>query len=241
MQDRHSLATPGIRPMARFDGFPYLVTWIVPTMYHIIVLPDVDAAELLEVAHRQAQINALPTCFVRTADAATYIRVNGTEYRAEPPCGGVIVTERLRPCRAFRETDSLVTRRLALARFIEQVSPRTGYMFGDLTKGGRQATLEETVMLAGTQATGVPRGLTRCGDCGEWRGRCLDPSPRFAGHVMEVLCRCANDNRCGACGRLLHDRKLNANYYDEADGQIWHTPGFSGLGHVCAIAKSSQC
>jgi hypothetical protein len=57
---------------------------------------------------------------------------------------------------------------------------------------------------------------------------------------MDVHCRCANDNRCAACGDLLHESKLNANTYNEVDGQIWHTPGFSGFGHVCAEA-ASQC
>jgi hypothetical protein len=234
MQDSHALATLGIRPTTRFDGFPYLVTRVVPTMYHIILLPaGVDAAHLLELARRQARINALPTCLVCAADAATYIAADGTEFGAEPPCGGVIITGRLRPCRTFPETESLVARRLALARFIEQVTPRTGYMFGDLTKGGRPATIEETVMLAGTQANGVPRGLARCGDCGEWRGRCLDPSPQFVGQVMEVHCRCTNNNRCAACGGLLYERRLNANYFDTDDDSIRHVSGFSGLSHRC--------
>jgi hypothetical protein len=242
MQDSHALATLGIGPTTRFDRFPYLVTRIVPTMYHIIVLPDdLDAIHLLELARRQARINALPTCFACSADAALYVGPDGRESRGEPPQGGMIVTNRLRPCRPFPETESLVARRLALDRFIEQHNPRIGYMFGDLTKGGRPATLEETVMLAGTQENGVPRGLAYCNDCGEWRGRCLDPSPQFAGQVMEVHCRCTNDNRCAGCGRLLYTRKLNANQYIEAEGQVWHTPGFSGFRHVCATAEPSQC
>ncbi len=46
---------------------------------------------------------------------------------------------------------------------------------------------------------------------------------------MQVHCRCQNDNRCAACGGFLYERKLNANYYNARDGQIWHVPGFSGL------------
>jgi len=242
MQDSHALATLGLGfgPTSLFDGFPYVMTRVVPTMYHIIVLPDgPDATDLIEIARRQARANALPTCLVRAADSATYIAADGREYRGEPPRGGVIVTDRLRPCRTFPETQSLIARRLALDRFIQRVGPRSGYAFGDLTKGGRPPMLEEAVMLAGTQVNGVPRGLTRCGRCGEWRGRCLDPSPEFARQVMEVHCRCANDNRCAACGELLHARKLNANEYDETDGQIWHTPGFSAFRHVCAIGVAA--
>jgi hypothetical protein len=117
--------------------------------------------------------------------------------------------------------------------------PRDGYSFGDLTKGGHAASADELARLAGAGPDGVPRGLERCPACGEWRGTCLDPSPRFAGQVMTVHCRCANDNRCAACGLLLYERKLNANYYNPRDGRIWHVPGFSGLGHRCPGALAA--
>jgi hypothetical protein len=241
MQDSHALATLGVRPTNLFEGFPYLTTRVVPAMYHIIVLPDdVAEADLVDITRRQASANVLSTCLVRAANSALYVAPGGRENLAEPPRDGVIVAGRLRPCRPFPQTQALVARGLALRRYIQAVTPRTGYLFGDLTKGGRPATLEETVLLAGRQPNGVPRGLVRCARCGEWRGRCLDPGPEFAGQVMDVHCRCANDNRCAACGDLLHERKLNANTYNEADGHVWHTPGFAGLGHVCAEA-ASQC
>ena len=53
---------------------------------------------------------------------------------------------------------------------------------------------------------------------------------------MTVHCGCQNDNRCAACGGFLYARKLNANYYDTRDGQIWHAPGFSGFRHGCRDA-----
>ncbi len=53
-------------------------------------------------------------------------------------------------------------------------------------------------------------------------------------------CRCQNDNRGAACGHLLSERKLNANYYDPTDGQIWHVPGFSGLYHRCPTAPAAK-
>jgi hypothetical protein len=56
---------------------------------------------------------------------------------------------------------------------------------------------------------------------------------------MAVHCRCANDNRCAACGGLLYKRKLNANYYNPCDGRIWHVPGFSGLGHRCPVTPAA--
>lgn len=242
MRDSHALAALGFLPTSLFEGFPYLVTRVVPAMYHIIVVPDdLGDADLVDLTRRQARANALPTRLVRAADSALYVAPDGPEYLAEPPRGGVIIADRLRPYRPFPETQTLVARRSALARHIEAVTPRASYMLGDVTKGGRPATLEETVLLAGRQPNGVPRGLIRCARCGEWRGRCLDPTPRFAGQVMDVHCRCANDNRCAACSGLLHERKLNANVYNEVDGQVWHTPGFSGFGHTCAGEAPFQC
>ena len=240
MQDTHALATLGFRPSRVFDGFPYLVTRVVPAMYHIIVLPDdAGADDLIEIARCQRRANVLPTCLVLASNSVLYIAPDGREDRGEAPTGGIIVTNRLRPCRAFPETSSLVARRSTLEQFIEQI-PTTGYVLGDLTKGGRPATLEERVMLAGTQPNGVPRGLIHCRRCDKWHGRCLDPGPRFAGQVMEVHCRCANDSRCAACGDRLYTRKLNANEYNQVDGQIWHTPGFSGFAHVCRAGVATM-
>jgi hypothetical protein len=233
--DSHALATLGFWPTRLFEGFPYLVTRVVPAMYHLILLPDdLSTEQLVEIAQRQARANRLQTRLVVAADAALYIEPDGSrQWSAWPPTGGLIVTGRLRACRTFPETRALAARRLALERFVKAVTPSRGYMLGDLTKGGRQATLEEAVLLAGTQPNGVPRGLVRCPDCGEWQGRCLDPSPQFAGQVMEVHCRCANDNRCAACGELLSERKLNANQYERSDGEIWHLPGFAAFDHAC--------
>jgi hypothetical protein len=108
-------------------------------------------------------------------------------------------------------------------------------VFGDLAKGGRPASFAERVLLSGRQSNSVPRGLRRCERCTDWHGRCLDPSREFAGQVMDVACRCANQNRCAACGGLLYERKLNANYYDPRDGHIWHVPGFLAFRHECAV------
>ena len=113
-------------------------------------------------------------------------------------------------------------------------------MSGDPAKGGREANADDVARLAGAGTNDVPRGLECCPTCGEWRGRCLDPSPEFFFKVMTVHCRCANDNRCAACGLLLYKRKLNANYYDPRDGKIWHVPGFDGLGHQCPSAPASR-
>jgi hypothetical protein len=109
-------------------------------------------------------------------------------------------------------------RSLARQRRLDAVNGRYrrkgGYILGDLTKGGREATADEVGRLAGAGPEGRPRGLERCPTCGEWRGRCLDPSPTFVCKVMTVHCTCQNDNRSAACGGFLYERKLNATYYN---------------------------
>ena len=95
----------------------------------------------------------------------------------------------------------------------------TYVMFGDWAKGGRPATEEETSQLAGTQEDGVPKGLTRCTVCGEWKGECLDPNPLFEGLVMTCHCLCDAD-LCSRCGHPLYKWKLGASFYDETDGRI---------------------
>ena len=220
--------------LPRFDGFPYLITRVVSGFYHIIVIPARQRAEWYqELLHRQGEANQLETSLVLDARTAWFWSPDdGLARTSQPPTGGIIVTDRLQPCEAFDRTPDLSARHTRLERFVEARKPG-GYMLGDLTKGGRPATPEECHRLAGFDADGVPNGLQQCGDCGDWRGQCLDPSPNFAGEVMQVHCRCENDNRCARCGSLLADRKLNANYYNESDGQIWHVPGFVGLSHRC--------
>src|SRR5262245_26974455 len=69
MHDSHVLAALGFRPTTLFNGFPYLVTRVVPVMYHIIVLPEeLNAVDLVEIARRQARATALETCLVLAAD-----------------------------------------------------------------------------------------------------------------------------------------------------------------------------
>ena len=236
MMDSHSITARGkscVR-LPSFDGFPYFVTRVVPTMYHIILLPkDLSSEEAEMLVRRQVEANHLPTCLVVASDRALYVAPDGSAVWSDSiPCGGIIVADRLQPCRRFAKTRELAQRCACLDALLS-AQPREGYMFGDLTKGGRKPTFDESVLLAGTQPSGMPRGLALCPSCREWRGRCLDPAPQFTGQVMDVHCRCDNDNRCAACGLRLYERKLNANYYDARDGHIWHVPGFSAFGHTC--------
>jgi hypothetical protein len=218
-----------------FEGFPYLVTRVVPAMYHVMLVPaDASELELLLLARTQWRANRLETCLVTDVDRAWFIGADGHDALAQtPPRGGILVTGLLKTVRLWPDTAELQARQCRLDALVEVHRSEGGYILGDLTKGGREATADEVGRLAGDGPEGRPRGLECCATCGEWRGRCLDPSPTFVCKVMTVHCSCQNDNRCAACGEFLYERKLNANYYNSRDGQIWHVPGFSGFRHGC--------
>jgi hypothetical protein len=215
------------------EVYPYLVTRLVPTMYHIIVLPKKKQDELIEIARTQISFNRLESCLVLGPREAFYLYPDGSEMRnLVVPVGGILVHDRLRPCKAFPEDCELNGRKELLEKHIESLK-QCGYLLGDLSKGGRKPTPREAANLRGTQGNGVPKGLARCPGCGEWCGRCLDSIPDYGETIVQVDCLCQNDNRCAGCGGFLYERKLNGNYYDPKDGRVWHVPGFSGLGHIC--------
>jgi hypothetical protein len=217
-----------------FDGFPYLVTRLVAAFYHLIALPRWKDAELLDVARAQAVANHLDTCLVLGPARALFLSAGGEVHVSEqPPSGGAVVAGKLAPSVDFEPEPDLVARVRDLHDFVERRGLRHGFLFGDLTKGGRPATPEELRQLQGINDHGVPRGLERCDRCGAWYGVCLDPSENFRGQLMRVHCHCQNQNRCARCGEHLYEWRLNANYYEPTDNSIWHVPAFSGLSHRC--------
>jgi hypothetical protein len=216
-----------------FDGFPYLVTRIVPALYHIILLPAELAQEgLEEIALRQVCHNRLETCLVLAEGSCVYFTLNHIRLVSDDmPWAPHYVADKLLSSSDLPETDELRSRRENLSRFID-ARKMEGCLYGDLRKGGRSATPGELGMLSGKSACGVPRGLVYCNCCGGWTGECLDPNPFFRNLIMKVYCRCENDNLCARCGQQLYEYRLNANYFGE-DGEIWHVPGFGSLSHRC--------
>jgi hypothetical protein len=224
-------STTRLAQLPLFDGFPYLVTRLVATLYHHMLLPAGMGDLELSVLHRaQWRANRLDVCLVIGPEKALYISAGGVDrLDPEPPRGGVRMTGQLKAPATWPATADLQERQ----RRLDSSVVKMGYALGDLTKGGREATADDVARLAGAGPEGAPLGLERCPVCSEWRGTCLDPSPRFFCKVMAVHCRCANDNRCAACSQPLYKHKLNANYYNPRDGQIWHVPAFCGLSHEC--------
>lgn len=217
-----------------FDGFPYLLTRLSPAFYHIILLPKELAPEALRsFARQQAQANQLPTCLVIDTSLCLYLSAETSEFvTGHVPRGGMLITGKLQFCEPLPESVELRERAALLERWLSG-QRKQRFLIGDTRKGGRPASPQEAIQLEGKESDGVPNGLSRCLACGEWRGECLDPNPRFTGLVMRVHCRCENDSRCARCGNPFCDRKVDANYYEVADGVIWHVPGFSCLSHRC--------
>jgi len=219
-----------------FESFPYLATRVVPALYHLALLPRSFEPELLRhIAQRQVAANKLQTCLVFGPNDCLYYGPDGTEFRSdEIPRGGHVTFGQLRQCVEFENDDELQVRQKFLAAYVDKRNRGGGYLVGDgMALGAHDATPDEQFRLAGVQTCGVPRGLDQCPTCGEWVGECLDPIPKLKVKVVRVHCLCENDNRCAACRDPLHARKLNANYFEKSDGQIWHVPGFSGLSHHC--------
>jgi hypothetical protein len=220
--------------------YPYLITRIVPAMYHIILLPKGQQTELVEIARTQMSFNKLESCLVLSANEGVYLYPDGSEARSSHvPFGGILMYNQLKPCRIFSEDQELRERKEFLEKHIESLK-QGGYVLGDTTKGGKKPTPQEADNLRGNQENGVPKGLVPCPRCGEWRGTCLDLIPDFGESIVRVNCLCQNDNRCANCGDLLYERKLNANYYDPKDGRIWHVAGFCGFGHICKLPALNQ-
>ena len=174
-----------------FDGFPYWNTRLAPGIFHITLLPPVPEAMLLDATRLQARWNNLPVCLVLNEQNARCFVGDGRNMAIEPPCGGFLFANILQPgLRGDPSSQGFILRSLRLVTLINWQREGEFGLFGDLTKGGRPATADETARLQGAQPDGTPRGLQRCVRCGDWKGECLDPSEQFAGQVMTVHLPC---------------------------------------------------
>jgi hypothetical protein len=99
-----------------FEGFPYLVTRVVPAMYHVILLPAAASElELVLLARTQWRANRLETCLVTGVGRAWFISVDGRDALARtPPRGGTLVTGPLKPAGLWTDTAERQTRQRQL-------------------------------------------------------------------------------------------------------------------------------
>jgi hypothetical protein len=69
-----------------FEGFPYLVTRVVPAMYHVILVPaDASELELVLLGRTQWRANRLEVCLVTGVDRAWFISADGRDRLAAAP------------------------------------------------------------------------------------------------------------------------------------------------------------
>lgn len=214
-----------------FDGFPYLVTEVAPLVYNLTLLPaELSLDEMVGIVRWQATTNKLSQCLVLQHNLCLYCDPDGSETcSTQIPSGGIQLGDYLYLCCRFRATAELRGRWARLGQWLE-VRGWDGNNRGDPNRGGRPATAEEIETLSGDDANGIPKGLSRCQTCGEFRGECLSD---FGADVLlvPVTCRCENDTRCARCAEPLAWGRLNANVLQH--GRIVHVPGFAAFRHEC--------
>jgi len=149
-----------IRNLPVFKGFPYLLTRIVPAVYHIILLPDsFKFPKMINIAKEQLHFNKLDTCLVLDQQYCVYLSPNDAPRESNSiPSGGTTFSRLLKPCIEMTETSDILQRQIQLDNYIK-LHNKEGYFFGDLSKGGRLATKKELIQLKGFQSNGIPSGL----------------------------------------------------------------------------------
>jgi len=238
------------------EDFPYLRTWLQPYLYNVIPFPqtaeDLEAVPfggkcsepiqhglpfLKVLARLQARWNRLPTWLMLSPRRCIKFTPDGDEvFSNQILRDGYEVADHLAPWAPLEKTGWWRQRTESLLFS----SPEKPVLLINLNKGGRAATPEEREHFSGENRDGIPRGLVRCTVCSEWKGQCLDPNPKFRGLLVSVSCQCENDTRCARCFLPLYRRKLNANYYNESDGQVWHVPGSICDRHRCGVVTSPR-
>ena len=191
MKEAHTLDINQSEEYPFFKGYPYLVIRIVNALFHINLLSSDqnDPEDLFRLAQAQADANKFDVCLVMDERSAVYFSSkHKPHFSKDIPVATIFIKDRLRLSVDQPVGADLLRRGGELETFIQSTSTKTGFLLGDLTKGGRKATQEELIHLQGVQGNGLPKGLEICPVCGEYRGECLDPSPRMSGLVVRVSC-----------------------------------------------------
>jgi hypothetical protein len=224
-----------------FKGCPYLMIVIKDWFFHINLLSKQNNPEdLFRLAQAQTDANKLGVFLVLNENKGVYFLPESKPRFSEqiPKGRGHFITGQLLLSTEQPADVDLLLREKELKDFIQR-NRTSGYIVGDLSKGGRKATHEELICLQGFQENGLPKGLVICMVCGDYKGECLDLNKIMDDFlIVRVSCYCENDNLCAYCGGQLNKRKANANRYNPEDGKIWHAPSFSVLSdyHQCSYS-----
>jgi hypothetical protein len=242
-----------ISTLPYFPGFPYIVIRLGAALYRIIPLPAAWPREAMwDATLRQARVNGLPVCLAEAATGCSFydpdadrIQTSGVPRAGIHPPGPLVAVEGVRELvdalgSATEAAPPELAARVVAYREYRIARNGTGIVgvLGDPNKAGRRANLDDYLRLREPRPDGTPAGLSRCAECGEWKGEVLDSEGGSPPLVLRIHCICENRNRCAGCGELLASRKLNGNEYDAATGRVWHTGGTAALGHGCGGTAS---
>jgi hypothetical protein len=217
----------------RFDGAPFLATQLESDLCNVTLLPRAPIHELLEFAFVQSTRNGLKSVLVLDAHSCVSLERSGRIQpgRSAPVDTGIVVHE-LETCAEIPGSDEMLERMERLAAL--WVSQGDRALHRDRLRGGHVATAEEIEEHGGRNPDGIPNGLGRCEECGEWTGWCLAPEPIDAPTLVPVYCRCMNDTRCARCEQPFAERTIHGCWWDEPAGALRYVPGTLALAHRCA-------
>ena len=120
-----------------FKGYPYLVVRIMTALYHINLMTAERSSLdwLCNIAQAQANANKFEVCLVLNAHVGVYFSSRHKPYSSEViPRGGIAITDRLRLCVDQPSGEDFLRRGKDLEVFIENNSPKSGFLLGDLKK-----------------------------------------------------------------------------------------------------------
>jgi hypothetical protein len=213
-EEHASMATttyPGFsvspKPIAPFDGFPYLMTFLDGVYVHINLLSDdLSLPELEKAASLQVQRNRLPACLVLSHDCFYSYGLDGDVSRLPviPRCEGIVFYALLKLPHECDRVEPMEDRLARLNRYAALHTLHRGTNLDFLTKKGSA--------LFGQKR--VPRNSPQvCAACGERKGWHVDRGSGLRTWVVPVTCACENDTLCASCERPLQPHKLGASHY----------------------------
>jgi len=228
-----------LEELPAFDGTPYVTVAQNPGVLQYFLLPaEWDTEELVDFAVRQHSANKqLTVLALRPSYSIWYFPEGISGPVQDLPHPWLAVDGPVRPCREIPTTEELERRKARFSRFAEMTF-RRGRIPPVSPEGSlRTATETDLEALDGLQANGIPKGLSKCTDCGRWKGESL--WSRYEGSVVRIDCACGNDTLCAACLEPLAEFRLNTCIYDEENDTVRFIYPLLGTTHFCGRKPST--